>query len=158
MANTLVNVVVEEPVQVDAYDHDWDAVIDFQVVLPVSLRRFDELLTGCVGKAPDGEVVGRNGRISFNYEWQRQNSPEIDQNSLLRRIRISASEFSIKDVPEFWMPLVRGETVDCYCDERGCETGLTVDTDEQYITMSDAHGLALSIQLPPDVRLCRVKK
>jgi hypothetical protein len=152
----LVNVVVEEPIQVDAHDHDWDAVVDFQVILPLTLSQFDEVLVGIVGKAHDAEVVGRNGRIYFHYEWQRQNSPEIDQNSLLRRIQVSASEFS-GNVEEKWEPIKKEKYIRCDCGEKECQNSVHINHDgEGMIAIESWHLGYISCQLPENVALCEL--
>ena len=145
-----VRLTIDEPVQIDAEDHDWDTVVELEGICHNSASAW-YLFGALFGKGSE-PVTHEDGSLS--YEYEHQNSPEIDQNSVPRRIQIVTSEFSPK---EKWIPIDFDHVVKCACGDDGCGARIRVnDEGDGFIAMWYEHGgTYVSVQLPQEYRLCR---
>ena len=152
-----LGIVVEEPVQIGDDDYEWEAVMELTGVslmtTPTAIYHMSQIL-------PWAEGEKRQWKNTGPYTWilnvERQNSPILDQNSLPRRIQFQVLEFSTKEAEEKWVPMTDKDMVDCFCDEPGCEAGLTIDTKHGDLITVGNMGHIQTIQLPPNIRVCKL--
>ena len=144
-----VRLTIDEPIQVDAEDHDWDTVVELEGICHNSASAW-YLFTALFGSGSE-PVTHEDGSVS--YEYEHQNSPEIDQNSVPRRIQIITSEFSPK---EKWIPVDFDHMIECACDDKGCKAKLRINDEAKgYLGMWYGDGTYVSLQLPQEYRICR---
>jgi hypothetical protein len=147
-----VRLVVCEPVFTED-DVEWESVLELTGIAHFH-RQVVHTLFNSLFKQIGGYFAGMD-KATDVYEYESQNSPVFDRNSLPRKIQVQVSEFSPKEDEEKWEPILIGEKIHCDCDEPGCQSYLIVENNEGFVLMSDSTHLMISLQLPQDVRLCK---